>query len=748
MFRNMSGEGHFSGGQSPSSPTGHGVAAPGLDNQENSWISLLSVVSRPALSFLQKYLPGRPRNSALSDNVAGWVSRDLKHNFVDEERAFLGQLDDMLPLTQHPAPRLAYLGCQHDGAAGLMEPRSGSTLHWLTTDSLREIGIQDADEVDVTISQQTQIGYFSTARSFFSHVLVSPASTQEMKHAGAGKDWPTEAASSPVKSVGRTWWGGFWASEESSQSLSSNLSWGKEGTVTGQHCPQQPAAGTKATVAKTTELFVQSSSRESMPGENAGQSGHKEEPADNGGLQTAQPESLQRSDGSTPDHQPVISISSHLISSGAATACSEVALLTPDQDNGYSSLEEEHSHICHLFMVKAHCEGEPQQVAESKGGRATMKVETEGELSEEGDSTPVKGMEVEERQEVMEGSDVSSSEDEGEEETPTQEGPSVAATVVTTPQCQNKAIAYIMGSPCSDEDDDDSQSDGESSEDDDGFDSEGSSELSDSGDEDDDDSEGSDSDNEADSETERLWSSLCQSRDPYNPRNFTARLHTSTAPRTIPAAASASPQSTPASSPDQAPSPLSCSPASPPQSYDTWDDSTSASEVDEAESLRLWTSFSSSSDPYSPFNFQAPLRTRAPAEAGPGARARGRGKKTSPRHTAAVSPPQYRKEEAEERLDSGFSEPLASTVASSTTSTTLGCVTVKKVRFCEEVEEFFASCGEEEEDRRGPWEELARDRCRFLRRCQEVEQSIAYCLQPRHRNLVYQSRTVWYSQEA
>lgn len=61
-----------------------------------------------------------------------------------------------------------------------------------------------------------------------------------------------------------------------------------------------------------------------------------------------------------------------------------------------------------------------------------------------------------------------------------------------------------------------------------------------------------------------------------------------------------------------------------------------------------------------------------------------------------------------------------------------------QVRFCDDVEEFFASCGEEEEDRRGPWEELARDRCRFLRRCQEVEESIAYCLQPQHRRRVYE----------
>lgn len=79
---------------------------------------------------------------------------------------------------------------------------------------------------------------------------------------------------------------------------------------------------------------------------------------------------------------------------------------------------------------------------------------------------------------------------------------------------------------------------------------------------------------------------------------------------------------------------------------------------------------------------------------------------------------------------------------------TLASSSFCQVRFCDHVEEFFTSCGEEEEDRHGPWEELARDRCRFLRRCQEVEQSIAYCLQPQHRSLVYRRLTVLHVQDA
>lgn len=669
MFNSMSAEGHLSGGQSSSSPAGLGVASPGLHSQESSWIGLLSVVSRPAMSFLQKYLPGRPpRSPALSDHIGG----GLQSSFADEESEFLKQLDDIMPLTQHPAPHLTYLRYQHEAAAGLLEPRGGSTLPWLSADSLQEIGIQSPEEIDLNLCQQTQFGYFSSARTFFSHVWLSSVPSQEIKPPG-GKDWVTEAI---VKSSGgksRTWWGNFWGGEESSQKgLLSDLSWAEEGTVTGRLCPQQPVAETKAPAAETTGVFVQSGSREWRLGENTGPTHHKEEPANNGGLQT-----VQNREGSTPDHR--LSISNHLSSSGAAAACSEVALLTPDQDNGYSSLEEEQ--MCHLYMVKALSEEQPQRETESTENSAIIESEMEEETSEEGESTSGKVDEEEGMQE-----------DEEEQEAAAQEGQSADTTVLTSPQCQNKAIAFIMGCPCSD--DDSSQSD-ESNDDDDGFDSEGSSDLSDSTDEDDeDDDEASDSDSEADSESERLWNSLCQSLDPYNPRNFTARLHTSrTPPRIIPTSTPpSSTQSTPASSPDLTPLPLSslaasppCTSTSPPSGHDIWDDSTSASEVDEAESLRLWTSFSCSSDPYSPFNFQATLRTQEPVEARP--RPRARAKKASqttahsPHHNPA-SPPEYRKEEAEERLDSGFSEP-------STSSTTQSCCTTKKVSMFSSVFQFI-----------------------------------------------------------
>ncbi|KAM7421799.1 hypothetical protein PAMA_010040 [Pampus argenteus] len=705
MFRNMSAEAHLPGGQSSASPAGHGGTSLGIDSRESSWIGLLSAVSRPALSFLQKYLPGRSRNLALPERGAGRRSVEVPTSLVGEERDFL--------------PHLAYLQCHQDGAGGLLEPRDGGTLPWLTADSLQEIGIQSAEEMDLNHCQQTQTRYLSSAWTVLSHILLSSVSSQEI-NPSRGNDWVAEVVSSSGPS--RTWWG----LDGSQTGLLSDLSWAEDRMVPGRLCPQKPVAETKALATQTTDVFVQSGEGMWTLGENTGSIDHKDLPINNGGLLTTE--------GSTPDHR--LSISNHLSGSGAAAACSEVALLTPDQDNGYSSLEEEHVQICRLYMVKAPNEEQPLQETGSADNSATIRTEMEEETTEERQCS----------------SGRVDDEDEEEEETSTQEDQCAEAVVLPSPQCENKSIAFIMGCPCSD-DDDSSQSDGESSdEDDDGFDSEGSSELSDSMDEDD---EASDSDSEADSEAERLWSSLCQSQDPYNPRNFTARLHTgSTPPRTIPATTPpSSTQSTPASSPDLTPLPLSSltaflpmCPSPPASGHDTWDDSTSASEVDEAENVHLWSSFSCSSDPYSPLNFQATLRTRGPVEAGPRTRARERkASQTLPRspYHNTPSPPEYRKEEAEERLDSGFSEPSTSSV-----STSRCCSSAKKVRFCDDVEVFFASGGEEEEDRRGPWEELARDRCRFLRRCKEVELSIAYCLQPQHRSQVYTRLAILHVQDA
>ncbi|KPP64956.1 hypothetical protein Z043_116654 [Scleropages formosus] len=381
--------------------------------------------------------------------------------------------------------------------------------------------------------------------------------------------------------------------------------------------------------------------------------------------------------------QQMTSSAAGTVSMPTKPSVDEVAVLTPDQDNGYSSLEEEHSNN-RLHVVRPLCLNEGLGAGGSDRGT---------EESEDSDTDSEEG------------------------EPPSQEEPKLETEVETqalpflpTPKCQNKAIAYIMGSPCSEESGTESEGDhdwdssggGDDDDDDDGFDSEGASDFSDSEDLDDEDSE---ADSETDAEVERLWSSLCQSGDPYNPCNFTATLCTASKPAP---AASACVLSAEVEYP---PSPCTLnSPACSPRPLTVEDESEEEiSSVLDAESLQLWNSFSSLSDPYNPLNFQAPLRTRHSAQGPP----------------STSSLPQLK--EAEERMDSGFSEAVS--------LSELRCAKLKKVRFVEEVEEFYASS---DEDRRGPWEEFARDRCRFLRRVQETEEVISYCLAPTFRLLIFQ----------
>lgn len=533
MFGNTSNERRLPAGQKPASPGGREVSPAGLVAQESSWIGLLSVVSRPALSFLHRYVTGRARSSAPSEREAGWIGAEGPTSF-DEHGDFMRRLSDMVPA--RPLPLVP-------------EQRPGGPAPWLSAESLQDLGVEGPDELLLSRN-----GHFSSLRTFLSHVVWS--SSQETR--------PTAGS--------RARWAGLWPADGSQSGLLSELSWAQD--VTAAFCPPQAAAETKG--GETTTVFVQSSDGDSVPGENTGAAHHKAQLANNG-LHTVQ--------NTSP---------------GLGAACCELVLVGPDQDNGYSSLEEEHVLMGHVYVTTASGQQPLPQVEEDDSEDASS-----GGMEEEAASSP---------------------ED--------QSGP-------PTPQCQNKAIAYIMGCPCSDEDSS-SQSGGESTDDDDdGFDSEGSSDLSDVSDEDDDE----DSESEAESEAEHLWRSLSQNLDPYSPRNFRASLHTgSTPPRTVPPSPPASTQSTPASSP--------------PCASDTWDDSTSASEVDEAETLHLWSSFSCSSDPYSPFNFQAPLSTQGPSEA---SRAKGESTQApqpvlhSPPHKAAC-PPQYSKEAAEDRLDSGFSE--------------------------------------------------------------------------------------------
>uniref|UniRef100_A0A3P9K3Q5 Protein phosphatase 1 regulatory subunit 15A/B C-terminal domain-containing protein n=1 Tax=Oryzias latipes TaxID=8090 RepID=A0A3P9K3Q5_ORYLA len=503
----------------------------------------------------------------------------------------------------------------------------------------------------------------SSVRTFLNQVLLN---SQELRP-GGGMEGPSEPVSPALRS--RPWWDSLLQDGEKSHGeLWSEKSWHEEGAEASQLC-LSPSAETKP------HLFDHYSCREWMLGENTGPPYHKEELTHNGGLCIVQ----------NPE--------------GSAAGWQRCIKPFPNRVNGCSSLEEEYSQSPPHYLVRVSEDTAEEQPLVDTPESATAVTEME---------------------------ESSSAEDKEEKQVCSEEEQSGGATEPSAPQCQNKAIAFIMGCPCSD--DDSSQSDESSDEDDDGFDSEGSSDVSNSSDDEEEEGEDEDSDSEPDSDSEQLWTSMCQIADPYNPRNFTACLHTGRRqPQPI---HTPTPPSSTQSSPEPSPD---LTTLVPPSNLDSWDESTSASEVDEAESLRLLGSFSCSSDPFSLLNFQAPLRTRRPT----GAPHKVKAKKPSeskphPDPFTPASPPEYNKEEAEERMDSGFSERSGS-------SKTPSCRSSKKVRFCDTVEEFFANCEEEgEEDRQGPWEQMARDRCRFLRRCQEVEQQIAYCLQPQHRLRVYQ----------
>lgn len=690
MFKSMSSEEHFSNGGPQPTTTSLEKATVANVRPESSWISMLSTVSRPAWSLLQKYLPGKGQTPSLEP----WAS-EAERSRMDMKNP-LRSLVPESPRATHL--NIAYVHCQHDSAA-FVTSGDGEALTWLTADSLAELGIENAAPFEV--QHPAPAGYLNTAKNFLGQVLLNAASTQKEARSSESQSDVWYGEPPAIRYTSGSWWDGLWGASDSSQTEVPNLS-SQTRTSTDTkwtHCAERHSRG--HCQAAECGSAIATDTVDSMPRESAGPS-HFKEPADNEALHMPRPESLPSSEQLPSVHQH--SVVGHLVGTRAVTACSEVAVLTPDQDNGYSSLEEENANTKQLIM--------------KLGGEKQEAVRPAASLGSPGSDTGSEGEAVE-GSEACEAIDPQSEETEGEEETEEEEEESSEPTPVaeasphlSTPCCQNKAIAYIMGSPCSDESASDNDSDWDGSDDDDGFDSEGLSHFSDSedledSDDGDEDEENSEAD-EFDSESERLWNSLCQNRDPYNPRNFTAPIRT--APRANDSDAVQSPVSgSPVGSEDStfsAPSPLV------PQEEESSDDTCS---VDEAENLRLWNSFSCSADPYNPLNFQAPTRTRETA--------RGRCKKG-----ASLGPPVYRKDEAEERLDSGFSETMPLQGSSR-------CVRLKKVTFVEEVEEFYASS---DEDRHGPWEEFARDRCRFQRRVQEVEETISYCLAPTFRLVIFE----------
>ncbi|NXE74202.1 PR15B phosphatase, partial [Cochlearius cochlearius] len=360
-------------------------------------------------------------------------------------------------------------------------------------------------------------------------------------------------------------------------------------------------------------------------------------------------------------------------------------LAVPDPDHGYHSLEEEQQQ-----QHRSVCQEVERRQEQGCDAGALKRPEEPSDAGRQpgGGLLEQQGIRGSAEEEAFEG-EASTEEDDEDSKN----------LVSARPACANKLIDYIIGGVSSGEESTDDEEDWDD-DDDDGFDSEGLPSDSDAG--------------SQDGERLHLWNSF-YSLDPYNPQNFTATIQTS----------SSNPGKDMSEEEEEEDSSWAeeSSGSSHPSSEeeDEWD----CSSVDEAENLKLWNSFCTSDDPYNPLNFKAAFQT-AEKKGTSGLKGAERPSLVASEHShVTVCRVQLEKHNCGV-TDFAQHDILSGEKCRSTKR--------KKVTFLEKVTEYYISS---EEDRKGPWEELARDGCRFQKRIQETEEAIGYCFTTEHRQKVF-----------